>query len=295
MSTPDLVVVGNLLVDDLVYDDGRTRMAQPGGALLHAALGASVWGTKVGLVSIVGSDYPREALQTMASRGVSLEGLRHLETPGVRVWLLYENGARRMIPRLGRPSHEAVSPLPEHVPKAYHGAPALHVAPMPLSRQRAMVEAFGNGGRLVSLDPCEPLSLETLPVFRACSEHTDVVFLSDDEIDIASREEALASLVGGRTRYVLHKRGRHGGTVYLAGSRTRTWSASPANEIDPTGAGDVFAAAFMAALATRASLEDALSRAAASAARAVEGIGSESIRDSRQSDLERRMVVALLD
>lgn len=292
MSAPDLVVVGNLLVDDLVYDDGRTRMAQPGGALLHAALGASVWGTKVGLVSIVGSDYPREALQIMADRGVSLEGLRHLETPGVRVWLLYENGARRMIPRLGRPSHEDVSPLPAHVPKLYRDAPAFHVAPMPLSRQRAMVEAFGHGDRLVSLDPCEPLSLETLTVFQECSNHTDVVFLSDDEIDIPSRAEALASLVRGRTRYVLHKRGREGGTVYLAGSRTRTWSACPANEIDPTGAGDVFAAAFMASLANGTSLEDALSRAAASASRAVEGIGSESIRDSTQSDLERRRLEA---
>jgi len=292
VSTPDLVVVGNLLVDDLVYDDGRTRMGQPGGALLHAALGAAVWGANVGLVSIVGNDYPRDALQTMASRGVSLEGLRHLDIPGVRVWLLYENGARRMIPRLGRPSHEDVSPLPGDVPKAYRDAPAFHVAPMPLSRQRAMVEAFGHGDRLVSLDPCEPLSLETLPVFRTCANHTDVVFLSDDELDIASPEEALASLVRGRTRYVLHKRGRAGGTVYLAGSRTRTWSACPANEVDPTGAGDVFAAAFVAALAKGASLEDALSRAASSAARAVEGIGSESIRDSTRSNLERRMAEA---
>jgi len=40
---PDLVVLGNLLVDDMVFPDGRTRMAEPGGATLYAALGASLW------------------------------------------------------------------------------------------------------------------------------------------------------------------------------------------------------------------------------------------------------------
>ena len=42
--SPDLVVLGNLLVDDMVFPDGRTRKAEPGGATLYAALGASLWG-----------------------------------------------------------------------------------------------------------------------------------------------------------------------------------------------------------------------------------------------------------
>jgi hypothetical protein len=40
---PDRIVLGNLLVDDMVFPDGRTRMAEPGGATLYAALGASLW------------------------------------------------------------------------------------------------------------------------------------------------------------------------------------------------------------------------------------------------------------
>ena len=34
--TPDLVVLGNLLVDDIVFADGRTRMGEAGGATLYA-------------------------------------------------------------------------------------------------------------------------------------------------------------------------------------------------------------------------------------------------------------------
>ena len=38
---PSIVLLGNLLVDDLVFPDGTTRMGQAGGALLYDALGAT--------------------------------------------------------------------------------------------------------------------------------------------------------------------------------------------------------------------------------------------------------------
>ena len=38
---PDLVIHGNLLVDEMVFPDGRTRMAEPGGA--------SLWGLTAGV------------------------------------------------------------------------------------------------------------------------------------------------------------------------------------------------------------------------------------------------------
>ena len=53
---PDLVVLGNLLVDDMVFPDGRTRMAEPGGATLYGALGASLWGLTAGVASVRGED-----------------------------------------------------------------------------------------------------------------------------------------------------------------------------------------------------------------------------------------------
>jgi len=68
VSPLDLVLIGNLLVDDLVFEDGTTRMAQPGGALLHAALAAAAWGTRAGCVTIAGSDYPRAALDDLRGK-----------------------------------------------------------------------------------------------------------------------------------------------------------------------------------------------------------------------------------
>ena len=68
--TPDLVVLGNLLVDDVVHEDGRTRMGQPGGAILYASLAAALWGVRVGCVSLQGEDYPPAALEALRERGI---------------------------------------------------------------------------------------------------------------------------------------------------------------------------------------------------------------------------------
>ncbi len=103
--TPDVVCAGNLLVDDLVFEDGRTAMGQAGGALLHAALAAAAWGARVGCVSVVGTDYPAAALDRLRARGAMLDGVAQLPGPGARIWLLYEGAARQMVHRLGRPSH----------------------------------------------------------------------------------------------------------------------------------------------------------------------------------------------
>jgi sugar/nucleoside kinase (ribokinase family) len=106
--TPALVLLGNLLVDDIVFADGTTRMGEPGGAIMYAALGAAIWGTRVGCVSLVGTDYPVAMLEALEAHGIDLAGVHRLPGPGVRTWLLYEGHLRRLIHRLGSPTHEQV-------------------------------------------------------------------------------------------------------------------------------------------------------------------------------------------
>src|SRR5262249_19860103 len=69
---PSIVLLGNLLVDDVVLADGTARMGQPGGSLLYNALGATVWDSRPGLVSIVGDDYPARVLAALQQRGADL-------------------------------------------------------------------------------------------------------------------------------------------------------------------------------------------------------------------------------
>src|SRR6185369_10152224 len=138
---PSIVLLGNLLVDDVVLADGTTRMGQPGGSLLYNALGATLWNSRAGLVSVLGDDYPAGALEQLQRRGVDLTGVKPLGRPGVRTWLLHEAHVRRLIHRLGCPTHEEVSPRPDFIPSEWSAARAFHIAPMPLGVQRALLAA----------------------------------------------------------------------------------------------------------------------------------------------------------
>ena len=298
-------------VDDLVFADGRTRMGEAGGAVLHAALGAGLWCDRVGCVSVRGADYPQAALSALAARGVDLAGVRALVGPGVRTWLLYEPAGRRMVTRLGGPSHEEVSPTPEDVPAPWRGARAFHLAPMPFERQRALVAALAapqywtNGdppgakqglaapperAPLVSIDPHLPIREDTLPAWRALLAGVDVLFLGEEDLQLGGDEAAaLVRLAPPRLRYLARKRGARGGTLYdLHEGRSEAWAAAEGEAVDPTGAGDAFAAAFVTALIEDRGAAAALRRGAAAAALAVSGWGAAGLLAATTEEARRR-------
>jgi sugar/nucleoside kinase (ribokinase family) len=307
--TPDLVLLGNLLVDDVVFADGRTRMGEPGGAMLYAALAASLWGVRTGCVSLLGADYPGAALQALRDRDVALDGVHPLGRNGVRTWLLYEGAVRRVIHRLGCPSHEAVSPEPAHVPAAWRTARAFHLAPMPIETQSALVRAIRDWESPerpahISLDPHLPVTPESLEQYRTLLADVDAFFPSDDEVLLNSpaREPAatLASLCTGRLRFVAWKRGAAGGTLLDARTkRAHTWLARAGRVEDPTGAGDAFMAGFVSAQLERQdaegndlghdSVERALRRGVVTASFAIEGWGADGLLAATSETAQARL------
>jgi sugar/nucleoside kinase (ribokinase family) len=285
---PDLVVLGNLLVDDVVFEDGATRMGEPGGAVLYATLGAALWGIRVGVASIVGSDYPRGPLDSLAARGIDLTGARPFGGPGLRTWLLYEGRRRQVIHRLDRPSHAEVSPGPADIPTAWSVARAFHLAPMPMNVQQTLVAAFSaRPEALVSLDPYLLMRPDTLPVWQMILPLVDVFFASEDEDELG--EETLSDLAGERTRYLLWKRGKRGGRLWDARERrTVDWAARAETVRDPTGAGDAFAGGFLAGLLLGDRPDQALERGIVSASFAVAELGAAGLLAATADDAARR-------
>lgn len=297
--TPDLVLLGNLLVDDVVFADGRTRMAQPGGAMLYASLAAALWGARVGCVSLRGDDYPAAALDALRARGVLLDGVHALDANGVRTWLLYEGAVRRVVHRLGGPSHEAVSPLPAHVPEGWRGARAFHLAPMPIATQRALVEAIRawespQAPAFISVDPHLPVRTDTLEAWRALLEKVDAFFPSDDEWELpeAARDPAaaLAALAGGALRFVAWKRGAAGGTLLdVRARRVHAWPPRAARVEDPTGSGDAFMAGFVTAHLAGQAPESCLRRGVVTAGFALEACGPDGLTAATRAEADARL------
>ncbi len=293
--TLDLVIAGNLLVDDIVFPDGRTLMGEPGGAALYASLGARLWGASVGVASVAGDDYPIAALDALAARGVDLSGVRRLEGPGLRTWLLYEERARRVIHRLGAPGHEEVSPRPHDLLPHYLEARAFHLAPMPFEIQAALVAALSpRRDSALSLDPHQPIRDDNLAAWRGVLAQVDALFVSEDDLRLTGAADdprgALRSIATGRLRFVAFKRGGRGGILYDARGRAfHEWPPVPRLSGDPTGAGDAFAGGFLAAMAAGKPLEVALDQGMVSASFALEDWGARGLLAATRDEAERRL------
>jgi sugar/nucleoside kinase (ribokinase family) len=293
--TPSIVLLGNLLVDDVVFADGATRMGQPGGALLYGALGAALWDARPGLVSPLGDDYPSGVLDTLQQRGVDLSGVRALGRPGVRTWLLYEGHLRRLIHRLGCPTHEDVSPRPEQIPTEWLTAPAFHLAPMPFDVQRTILGSLREpASRFVSVDPHLEITEETLPAWRNALADADAFFPGEDELLLedaqADPHRVLPRLAGGRLRFVIFKRGAQGGVLYDAHEeRFHTWVARADVVVDQTGGGDAFAVGFVCAYLEGLSVDACVHRAVVTASVAVEGWGADALFAGTRANADARL------
>jgi sugar/nucleoside kinase (ribokinase family) len=277
---PDLVLAGNLLVDDIVLADGTTLLGEPGGAVLHAALAASLWGCRVGILSVVGSDYPTAALDALASRGVDLTGVRPLGGPGGRAWLLHEPSARRVIHHLDSPSHAAISPTPADLPTAWHAARGIHLAPMPLERQLELACSLAAGDTeprpFVSLDPFEIVRDETAARWREPLAHVDALFAGEDDLRLSgSTTGTLGDLAGDRLRLLVLKQADRGGMLIdRHAADTHGWNARAEEVIDVTGAGDAFAGGFLAGWLATGDIPSSLAQGVVSASLVLEGWGS---------------------
>ncbi len=74
MPTPSLVTVGSVAFDTLSTPHGR-RVRVIGGAATHASVAASYFAPSLGLVGVVGEDFPDAYRAILKRRKVSLEGL----------------------------------------------------------------------------------------------------------------------------------------------------------------------------------------------------------------------------
>jgi sugar/nucleoside kinase (ribokinase family) len=101
-SKPDLIIVGQVTVDDVVPAAPGAWKRQIGGSSLYALAGARLWldPCRIGLVARVGRDYPFDIEALL--RGVGLQHIALAKFPGEHLveWLIYEaDGSRRSLPR----------------------------------------------------------------------------------------------------------------------------------------------------------------------------------------------------
>jgi len=262
-----VVVVGNVVLD-------RTAEGWiPGGPALYAATMARHLGASVRLVTALAPDYPRKPLE-----GLELVAQPAARTP--RYANSYDAEGRRRQVLL-----DAGEPL--RVPaEAVAGASVLIVAPA-YRELEAPPAALPFG--IVAGASLQGLLRDTSPdgtvVPRAEPEAAVRAFARDGWFLFLSEEDTPDALVfarrlarGGAVVFVTHG---WRGAARVDASATRTYPAIPARQVvDPTGAGDCFAAAFLVTFARTRDEGAAIRAALAAGSLSVEGRGVEGVPDA---------------
>jgi hypothetical protein len=272
VKTPEFVVVGHV-VRDLVADGSRL-----GGTATFAAVQAQRLGLRVGVVTRVGADVELgKVLPGVAVAGRPSECTTSFEN-------IYQGAHRRQ-----RVPAQAGQVTVEDVPVEWRRAPVVLLGPVfgevPLGLgtvfSGSLVGVSGQGW-LRGLDGAGRVRRQVwkgAPFWSGCR----MLIVSEEDLG-RRREQVDRWLV--EVPLVLVTRDRRGARLHEEG-RWRAIDAFPADEVDPTGAGDVFAAAFLVRYHETDNVGEAARFASAAAAFSVEAVGSEGI--AERSAIEARM------
>src|SRR4051812_22966617 len=273
-----VVVLGDLMVDVVARMTGPLAVGsdtpasvsyRPGGAGANVAAWLAVCGAPVTLVARAGDDDAgRGAVAKLRGHGVEVAGVAFVpdRATGTCVVLVAPDGERTMLPDAG--ANAALSPT--DLADVFAGGAHLHLAGYALLRdgppREAALEALRRArasGMTISLDPSSAAPL------RAFGPERFVDLAGPVDLLLPNRDEAavLGSLAS-RAREVVVTLGADG-AVWTDGARQVAAPAVAAGPVaDSTGAGDAFAAGFLAAWLDGTAPADALAAANAPAARA---------------------------
>lgn len=273
MPAPDFVVAGHA-VRDVV--PGGWRL---GGTVTFAAVQAHRLGLSVGVVTRAAPDFDLPAELPFAEIVIAPSDTT---TTFVNTYI---GGERRQQVRA-----RAAPLTPDDVPAAWRAAPIALIGPVLGEAPPDLAAVFDDAslvgvsaqGWLRELDAAGNVQRTTwrgAPFWRGA----DVVFVSDE--DLADSREDL-EIWTQEVPIVAMTESRRGAQLFFEG-RWRHMSAFPEAEVDPTGAGDTFATAFLIRLHETGDPDEAARFGAAAASLSVGGIGVAAM--PARAEVEERM------
>ncbi len=276
-------VTFGIIIDDIVFPRGQTRMGVLGGGGPQTAWGiAAALGTgeAVGLVAGVGADFDPAILAPLRAAGVNLEGVRTTAYPTPRAWQVLEFGGRRT--QVWRVPPESLEPQLARgwdvLPASYKDAQAFHWGVHPdEAHSLDFARQLRQQGRWVSLEPfcpaARPLNDDALAaLLGACDVFSPNLLEIYSIADCAEEAAILARFRALGGRVLALRRGADGADVWDLQAREGVHvAATPVDVVDEVGAGNAFCGALLARLDE--GLDVAACHASVAAAYMVEHVG----------------------
>lgn len=231
----EYLVIGHVAVD--LTPSG----VQLGGTVSYAALTARAMGLRVGIVTSAGADAPLLALDGIQIVNIPTEHSTVFEN------VKTESGRKQIL------HYQAALIDFEHIPQVWRNTPIVHLAPIAQELDAALVEQFSTS--LVGVTPQGWM--------RGWDENGNVFATAWDanaskqvlgrvggvvmSIEDINRDLELVESMAHQTRVLCLTEGASGAVLHWNGDRRR-FRPPLMQEVDATGAGDIFAAAFFVRL-----------------------------------------------
>jgi sugar/nucleoside kinase (ribokinase family) len=253
-----------------------------GGAAGNVASWLRIAGAQSTIVGHVGNDAAGSALVSeFDALGVNHNNLMvDTGNSGVVVVLVDPSGERTMFPDNGANSGLHIGDLPDL--NSFNAVYLSGYSPLdPLSRAGVfeMVEKIHDAGLHIFFDPASVGGMMQVPLDEVKSwiQKMDGILLNEEEsmyiTGIAEPEKAIDVLLEDCAVVVI-KLGAHGAIGKARGSILVSVPAAPTTVVDTTGAGDSFAAGFIAQFSATKNMQHSLELGAKVAAQCVQTIGA---------------------
>ena len=263
--SPHFLAIGHFCYD--VAPDGYVL----GGGAAYSTITARNLGCRASAVTAVGSNFDR---QQSILDGIEVSYHKSPETTIFDNRYDSDGNRQQLILGVGGELQG------HHIPPQWTDADIAYLCPLTGEVDSLVAQSFNRAligvtpqGWMRGWDESRYVHPKPWYTAEAILAHADVLILSEE--DIAASPEDLEKYVQW-TRIVVLTKGRHGATLYENGKILES-AAYPADEVDPTGAGDVFAAAFLIKYHETCSSQAALNFAHCAASFAVEGHGTTGI------------------
>jgi sugar/nucleoside kinase (ribokinase family) len=266
VSAPEFVAIGHVTLDRF-GDEVR-----PGGAALYSAVTAHRLGLSVGVLTSHAADYPLEAVPSRIE-------VVTLEAPATTVFDYDAASGDRQQKLVSTARPLAVRDLPDD----WRAAPLVLLAPVAQEVDLRLSAAFEDSsvgaavqGWLRAVDDERRIVTQPWGEAREVLNRVLAVFVSAE--DLRGHESQLTEWVQ-RVPITVVTAGAAGALLYVNGERYEVRPRGT-REVDPTGAGDVFAAAFLVSYHRHADPWEAAEAATCAASLSVEGEGWSTVPDA---------------
>jgi sugar/nucleoside kinase (ribokinase family) len=230
LSQPDYLIIGHVTQD--LTPEGTVI----GGTASYAGMTAQALGCRTAVLTSAGPEFdPGQQLPGLSVHCIPAEQTTTFEN------IYTETGRRQRIQGLANPISF------EELPAAWRHAPIVHLAPVAGEFEPAnAIQNLANNqvgitpqGWLRKWDEAGYVSYTSWPADPAVLSLTAVLILSDEDLPDEQAMLTYRQLVS----ILVQTKGRKGCTVF-AGGQVRDFPAPALQEVNPTGAGDIFAAAY---------------------------------------------------